>query len=290
MSEVPQISIIIAAYNDWNALRDCLQSIADQERPPRFEVLVIDDGSDQLVPETILRESKKLSMRILRQNHVGIADARNRGIQLATGEVLLFTDCDCLLDRKCLKELLETTEKLSKDEYFQLHLTGDIRTAVGRAETLQLLAVQRERLVSSGQVMYLNTSGFAIRRSATASRLRLFDPLARRAEDTLLLSSLMSEGHLPFYVRTATIQHRVGLSLYRYALRGIVIGYQEGYAYARIEENGTNPKIGIRRRLELLVRLFQTSRSSSLGTVAFLTVVVRQILRIFGSSAYRVVK
>src|SRR5580692_2224840 len=82
MSEVPQISIIIAAYNDWNALRDCLQSIADQERPPRFEVLVIDDGSDQLVPETILRESKKLSMRILRQNHVGIADARNRGIQL----------------------------------------------------------------------------------------------------------------------------------------------------------------------------------------------------------------
>jgi len=48
-----ELSIVVAAYNDWLALESCLGSIAPQANGPRFEVVVIDDGSDITAPERI---------------------------------------------------------------------------------------------------------------------------------------------------------------------------------------------------------------------------------------------
>ena len=45
-----ELSIVVAAYNDWLALESCLGSIAPQANGPRFEVVVIDDGSDIPAP------------------------------------------------------------------------------------------------------------------------------------------------------------------------------------------------------------------------------------------------
>jgi glycosyltransferase involved in cell wall biosynthesis len=283
----PQLSLVIAAYNDWAALEKCLASVAGQRNPPEFEVVVVDDGSATEAPAGVISRNSPFQVRVIRQAHSGIATARNRGVQEARGGVVLFTDCDCVLDPDCLRELAHATEQFPDDVSFQLRLTADTRTTVGRAEALQHFAVQQGRLDASGRLMYLNTSGFAIRREAAFTLGKLFDPMARRGEDTLLLSQLMKRGQMPHYLPRAAIQHAVRLPLGRYMWVGLSVGYKEGYAYAKVAENAERLDSGASQRWEQLKRLHRIAKERSLGTSAFVVVFVRQVLRLFGLKFYR---
>jgi glycosyltransferase involved in cell wall biosynthesis len=284
---LPQLSLVIAAYNDWIALEKCLASVAHQRNTPDFEVLVVDDGSATQAPVSIAGRDWRFELRVVRQAHSGIAVARNRGVQDARGDVLLFTDCDCVLDPECLRGLAQAAERFPSDASFQLRLTADTRSIVGRAEALQHFAVQQGRLDAAGRLMYLNTSGFAIRRDAALAFGQLFDPLARRGEDTLLLSQLMKRGQMPHYLPEAAIQHAVRLPLGRYMWVGLSIGYKEGYAYAKIAKNAEKLDSGTPQRWEQLKRLRRIAKEQSLGTAAFLTVFARQVLRLVGLKFYR---
>ncbi len=283
----PQLSLVIAAYNDWVALERCLVSVAGQRNAPGIEVLVIDDGSEMPAPAAIASQSGQVDLRVIRQSHSGIAVARNRGIQEARGAVVLFTDCDCVLDPDCLRQLAIADGEFPDDASFQLRLTADTRSIVGKAEALQHFAMQQGRLDAAGRLMYLNTSGFAIRRDAALDLGQLFDPLARRGEDTLLLSHLMKRGQMPHYLPDAAIQHAVRLPLPRYMWVGLSIGYKEGYAYAKIATNAEKLDSGTSQRWEQLKRLHRIAKEKSLGNAAFVTVVVRQVLRLFGLKFYR---
>jgi glycosyltransferase involved in cell wall biosynthesis len=283
----PQLSLVIAAYNDWTALAKCLASVAGQRNAPDFEALIIDDGSATEAPATIVGRNGQFELRVVRQAHSGIAVARNRGVQEARGGVVLFTDCDCVLDPDCLQQLGQAAQQFPGDASFQLRLTADTRSTVGRAEALQHFAVQQGRLDGTGRLMYLNTSGFAIRRDFALSLGQLFDPLARRGEDTLLLSQLMKRGQMPHYLPGAAIQHAVSLPLGRYMWVGLSIGYKEGYAYAKIAANAEKLDSGTSQRWEQLKRLQWIAQEKSLGAGAFVTVFVRQVLRLVGLKFYR---
>jgi glycosyltransferase involved in cell wall biosynthesis len=285
---LPQLSLVIAAYNDWAALERCLASVAGQRDAPDFEVVVVDDGSVTQAPPAIAGRGWQFELRVVRQAHSGIAVARNRGVQEARGSVVLFTDCDCVIDPDCLRQLATAAERFPDDVSFQLRLTADVGTTVGRAEALQHFAVQQGRLDAAGRLMYLNTSGFAIRRDAALEFGQLFDPLARRGEDTLLLSQLMKRGQMPHYLPDAAIQHAVGLPLGRYMWVGLSIGYKEGYAYAKVATNAEKLDSGTPQRWEQLKRLRRIAKEKALGNAAFLTVFVRQVLRLVGLKLFRV--
>jgi GT2 family glycosyltransferase len=89
-------SIIIPTYNRPDALCRCLQGITalayDRDR---FEVIVVDDGSDR-VQEKLLTPLVDGPVRWLRQANAGPAAARNRGAAVANGRFLCFTDDDCI--------------------------------------------------------------------------------------------------------------------------------------------------------------------------------------------------
>jgi len=89
-------SIIIPCYNRPKQLLTCLQSIAALDYDPeRFEVLVVDDGS-QCPPETIVCNFEKLfDVKLVKQANAGPATARNTGARHAKGSYLAFTDDDC---------------------------------------------------------------------------------------------------------------------------------------------------------------------------------------------------
>src|SRR5208282_2615165 len=96
-SSMPVFSIIIAVYNDWTALDSCLHSVTQQIGGGDFEVIVIDDGSNDAAQEGIRQWAGRLPLTFIRQSHAGISTARNHGIQLSKGSILLFVDADCLL-------------------------------------------------------------------------------------------------------------------------------------------------------------------------------------------------
>src|ERR1700722_878653 len=163
-ANTPQFSIIIPIYNDWEPLEDCLQSLGQQTATSTFEAIIVDDGSQESVPESIPQFSSRFPLSIFRQPHAGIAAARNRGIQKSKGAILVFTDADCRLDSSCLSVLSKSISGCPQHKYFQLRLAGDSSNLVGRAEELRLTAIQSRLLRPDGCIRYLNTSGFALRR------------------------------------------------------------------------------------------------------------------------------
>src|ERR1700733_4050361 len=201
----PIFSIIIAAYNGWEPLEGCLRSVSEQTYCPPFEVVVVDDGSEQKAPESIHEWNKSYPLMVVRQAHSGIPTARNRGAQESRGHILVFTDADCRLEPHCLARLAEIISASSQHDCFQLHLTGDSSTLIGRAEQLRLIAIQDQTLQPDGRIRFLNTSGFAIRRIHRSIHVGPFDTTVLRGEDTLLLASLMQNGELPLFVTKAKV-------------------------------------------------------------------------------------
>lgn len=89
-----EISVIIPVYNAEKYLRQCLESLETQCFV-RFEVICIDDGStdsSRQIIEDVMKRDKRFSL-VIQQNQ-GAGAARNRGMELAKGEYLLFLDAD----------------------------------------------------------------------------------------------------------------------------------------------------------------------------------------------------
>ena len=273
------VSVIIAVYNDWAALEPCLASLTQQMAPPDFEVMVVDDGSGEVAPESIRQFSSRLSLTILRQAHTGISSARNHGIQASKGSILLFVDADSRLRPQCLSAVASAVATLPAQYCFQLSLVGSGRGVVGRAEELRLKTLQNQLLQPNQCIRYLNTAGFAIRRSKVDIDSGLFDPHASRAEDTVLLASLIERGELPYFVAEAVVEHHVPFSLLQCLRKDARSASLEAEAFARIASRGIRIRMTHRQRLTMLGSMWRNSKHPSIGRSAWVVVTVRQSLQ-----------
>ena len=276
---LPFFSIVIAVYDDWIALEPCLHSLAQQKPGPEFEIIVVDDGSAEPAPKRICEWSRRLPLTLVRQTHAGISAARNRGIQTSKGSVLLFTDADCRMQTGCLVTLAAVIADSPQHNCFQLHIVGDHSRLVGRAEDLRLRTFQQHMLQPEGRIRYLNTAGFAIRRTRVDAAAGLFDPVAVRAEDTLLLANLMQSGELPLFVANATIQHTIPLSLAACFLKDVRSAFVERKTYEIIASKGVRIRVNNRERLKVLSSMWKTAGQDSIGRSAWFVLVARQTVQ-----------
>jgi len=92
----PTFSIIIPTRNRAAQLTNCLGGLARLDYPrQKFEVIVVDDGSDASPGAVVAAFSKQLDMTLLERAHEGPSAARNAGAAVARGRFLAFTDDDC---------------------------------------------------------------------------------------------------------------------------------------------------------------------------------------------------
>ncbi len=87
------VSVVIPNRNGAAVLAECLRAAFASDHP-RFEVVVVDDCSDDGSVEIIERFPCKL---VRLREHGGVSKARNAGAAAASGELLVFIDSDCLL-------------------------------------------------------------------------------------------------------------------------------------------------------------------------------------------------
>lgn len=283
----PIFSIVIPVYNDWAPLDGCLKSLAAQTAPPSFEVIVVDDGSKQTAPESFSSSQYGYPLTVVRQAHTGIPTARNRGIRISKGTILLFVDADCRLDTNCLANLNSTITRSPLHDCFQLRLVGNSSSLVGRAEDLRLTTFQSLMLQPDDRIRYLNTAGFAIRRARLGIETDVFDPVALRAEDTLLLANLMQVGELPLFVPGAIVEHAIPLSFMACLRKDVRSVYLERRAYDIIASKGMRIRVTHRERLQLLWSMWKAAGQDSIGRSAWLVVVVRQAFQRMISFGYQ---
>ncbi len=92
----PFFSIIIPTYARPRSLAACLRALAGLHYPrARFEVVVVDDGSETPPRDVIASFEDAIDLTLLVQRHAGPAAARNHGAAQARGPFLAFTDDDC---------------------------------------------------------------------------------------------------------------------------------------------------------------------------------------------------
>jgi glycosyltransferase involved in cell wall biosynthesis len=283
----PLFSIVIPVFNDWALLDRCLQSLTQQTDGACFEVVIVDDGSDEPVPEFIGRWNDNCPLTVTRVSHAGISAARNRGVQISRGSVLVFVDADCSLQPDCLAALSSTIANYPQHICFQLHLVGDCSQLVGKAEELRLASLQDHMLQPDGRIRYLNTSGFAIRRSAVDPDKGVFDPAALRAEDTLLLATLMQRGELPVFVPDAVVQHAIPLSLIECIRKDFRSVQSVENTYAIIASMGVSFRLSHRERFSMVRSMWKISGRESIGRSAWFVVTGRRALRFVASFAHR---
>lgn len=93
------ISVIIPTYKDWHRLQVCLNALDEQSyTKENFEVIVINNDPTEKCPFSLPAKN----IKIITETKTGSYAARNTGIKIAKGEVLAFTDSDCIPDQNWL--------------------------------------------------------------------------------------------------------------------------------------------------------------------------------------------
>jgi cellulose synthase/poly-beta-1,6-N-acetylglucosamine synthase-like glycosyltransferase len=97
MASRPTVSIIVPAYNAEATLGDCVRSLLTQAQPiSRLELIVVDNGSTD--GTAAIHDRFSGAIRVVRAKKRGAAAARNAGLEIAHGDVVAFTDADCVAD------------------------------------------------------------------------------------------------------------------------------------------------------------------------------------------------
>ena len=103
------LDIIVPVYNTGRLLEYCFESVCNQNTRYDYRVIVVNDGSTEEDTLRILEAySKRDNFTIIAQNNVGIATARNIGLNHSQGRYLLFLDSDDILYANSLELLLDT--------------------------------------------------------------------------------------------------------------------------------------------------------------------------------------
>jgi len=106
----PDVSVIIPVHGDRGGLALTLDCLAAQRTTRSFEVLVVDNGDNDGLAETLAPRGA-LVPRLVREERKGSYAARNTGVAAARGDVLAFTDGDCLPRPTWLEEGVAALER-----------------------------------------------------------------------------------------------------------------------------------------------------------------------------------
>ncbi|GAW94528.1 MULTISPECIES: glycosyltransferase family A protein [Colwellia] len=91
-----QISIIIPVYNDYQRLDLCLKSLINQQGNISAEIIIVDNGSTK-IDSLIVEEYQQYDfINFIEELKPGSYAARNTGLNIAQGNIIAFTDSDCI--------------------------------------------------------------------------------------------------------------------------------------------------------------------------------------------------
>ncbi|MBD5068700.1 MAG: glycosyltransferase family 2 protein [Lactobacillus sp.] len=184
---MPAISFIIPAYNAEETLERALNSICSQKEFTDYEILVIDDGSqDNTVAVAKKFAQKEAKLKVLTAgNGVGVGQARNVGLKHATGQWIAFLDADDFYIADTLKQALNIAHKNDADLQIFSFEHGQKPIDLSFKTTLTSLSARCKMLEKPTN--YLTVWGKFFKREIIATRKLYFDEELTMAEDSEFL-------------------------------------------------------------------------------------------------------
>jgi GT2 family glycosyltransferase len=208
---LPFVSIVIPTLNRRNRLRVCLNSLLNLNYPQsKMEIIIVDGDSNDGTKEMVQAEYTNVKLAIDKRE--GISYARNAGGKMAQGNIIAFTDDDCVVDKDWLTNLVTAFH-------------NDKIAAVGGPVTLLNPGAFPRKLVesptlgtfSSGSIecktRVLITANLAVRKKVFENIKfnvlfgRRKSLLYKWEEDVEFSQRLLDSGYELLYVPTAKVYH-----------------------------------------------------------------------------------
>jgi len=217
------ISVIIPAKDAAGTIEECLRAVlAQEDLDIEYEVILVDDGSTDETAEL----AASFGIRLIRQENMGRAAARNVGASAARGEILAFTDADCAPSPRWLFHL---TKPFADPEV--VGVKGTYRT---RQTRLVPRFVQQEyghkylRMAAQESIDFIDTYSAAYRRSIFMENSG-FESALLSVEDQEFSFRLARKGYRLVFAPEAVVYHQHVPGAWRYARRKFEIGYWKAF-------------------------------------------------------------
>lgn len=192
----PKVSVIIPALNEDKYIKECLDSVIKLEYPKdRYEVIVVDNGSTDNTNKIVAGYPVKL----IEKPGIKVGAVRNAGVAESDGDILAFTDADCVLPERWLNDALD-------------FLFSNNVGAVGGGCLVKNNSTWLERAWVTGQssevivAKYLPGANFIVSRKVFIA-CGGFDEDLVAGEDDKLSIKIMTEGYQLLSVRQCFVTH-----------------------------------------------------------------------------------
>lgn len=107
---LPFVSVVIPVYNDARRLKKCLRVLENQTYiKTGYEVIVVDNGSKENI-ETVVKPFRQA--RLTYEASPGSYAARNKGISVSKGDIIAFTDSDCIPESEWISRGVKHLQRL----------------------------------------------------------------------------------------------------------------------------------------------------------------------------------
>lgn len=211
------ISIIIPTYNTGQYLPDCIDSVLSQTYQ-NFEILLIDDGSEDDTLSVCYQEAKKdPRIQVFSAPHQGASVARNTAMQHAKGESFVFLDSDDIIHPLFLEILYhrakETNAEVVGCDLIKIpteKIKEEKKKFFDRKLNLKWISIPKKKINTFFHNSYeaLNTVSCKL----ISKRLihgQLFMPGIDLGEDTLFMYEIVLKGFQMEYSQTELYLYRI---------------------------------------------------------------------------------
>jgi len=208
------ISVVICTKNRAAALRRCLAAIFEIEFKGEWEIIVVDNYSTDETPQVIgtMQCLSPVPFQAIVELCPGNSSGRNAAINIAQGEIVFFTDDDCIVERSVLDEMQKVFENRSMG-----YVGGRILLFNPQDYPISIMEERKTIQIPQGSMVYpglIQGSNMAFRRKALIE-LGGFDPMfgagaAFAGEELELATRASMRGWLGGYFPGPTVYHDHG--------------------------------------------------------------------------------
>jgi GT2 family glycosyltransferase len=212
----PFCSVVVPTRDRPDQLAECVASLATLDYPrERFEAIVVDDGGAAALEPVLAPLHGRLDMTLLERPAAGNAAARNAGAGAARGDLLVFTDDDCVADRGWLRALAARAAAEPEAAIGGRTLAGADGLCASAAQLVVETGSRWSRFHPSNNLA-LPAAGFR--------ELGGFDEAYARSADRDLCDRWLLSGRPLAYEPRAVVHHRQRLDLSAFARKHFANG------------------------------------------------------------------
>jgi glycosyltransferase involved in cell wall biosynthesis len=285
MAYLPMVSVVVPVYDAESTIEECIHSLLRLNyQKENLELIFINNSSADRTVNILNQYSDKI--KILHEKKRGPAAARNKGLINAAGEVVAFTDSDCIVDKDWLQNIVNPLQ----DERIGI-VGGKIlaKRPCNLIEEFGEIIHDHYRAINEFKPAYVVTGNWASKLSVI-KEIGFFDEsFIKPAFEDVDLSYRISQADYKFiYKPEAIVYHR-----YEKTLFGL---FQEGYRHGYFSvKNIKKHKIFLRqfghRRFDLItykellssLTNFVLRRNKNYSAFSFIFNLGKKFGKLFGS-------